>query len=593
MSKPVALFRYVAQATPLIRKFVIAIGIGLTLAALRLNILKETVGKGTASSYWASWTTRLLLLALIASCAGFLIANVMREEGDRFLAAVSGLGAILLGFFLFIPVAIGFGHLGELALGPKFGVAGGALIVLGALPARALGSWQRSRERRHLPLYVTWLLAIAGPVLVIASLGRVTSIYSISVITSPSSSGIGAHYPRYWDSVGLSGGHALGIFMLLVAIVAIATALGDAVLKAPVLGRWALGASLLLVGLAIFYPLGYLVGFVSISVITTGAGLAFEGGLLAAAAALIAVSAERGAIDLRELAIPRALAVSGIGLALAGTWANVWGAQGSSFWVDGTAAGFPFLLVVVSGALVAISLAFRRRWALLSVSVLGWLLAGYFATTLIQAAPDQLGALGPATWLGMSGGVLMGLSTVSLRRMAAWKLRSPSMTLRRFAPWLATAIGTGILLGSLWLAAEAQPAGAKVSDTYWNSAGDHSLGIVMLVLGVSTIVALLGVLITRLSVLKIWTLAASLALLGIALFIPVSEAFHHFGTLRSGAWLALVGSLLAGAGAVGMMPEQLLAQTESGEAEEAASPRARTPLKGKKHRVPEMRWGRK
>ena len=44
MSKPVALFRYVAQATPLIRKFVIAIGIGLTLAALRLNILKETVG---------------------------------------------------------------------------------------------------------------------------------------------------------------------------------------------------------------------------------------------------------------------------------------------------------------------------------------------------------------------------------------------------------------------------------------------------------------------------------------------------------------------------------------------------------------------
>ena len=115
----------------------------------------------------------------------------------------------------------------------------------------------------------------------------------------------------------------------------------------------------------------------------------------------------------------------------------------------------------------------------------------------------------------------------------------------------------------------------------------------MLVLGVSTIVALLGVLITRLSVLKTWTLAASLALLGIALFIPVSEAFHHLGTLRSGAWLALVGSLLAGAGAVWMMPEQLLAQAESDDAEEAASPRARTPLKGKKHRVPEMRRGRK
>jgi hypothetical protein len=251
----------------------------------------------------------------------------------------------------------------------------------------------------------------------------------------------------------------------------------------------------------------------------------------------------------------------------------------------------PFLLVFVSGALVAISLAFRRRWALLSVSALGWLLAGYFGTTLIQAAPDQLGTLGPATWLGMSGGVLMGLSTVSLRRMAAWKLRSPSMTLRRFVPWLATAIGTGILLVSLWLAAEAQPSGVKVSDTYWNSAGDHSLGIVMLVLGVSTLVALLGVLITRLAVLKTWTLAASLALLGIALFIPASEAFHHLGTLRSGAWLALVGSLLASAGAIAMTPEQLLAQAESEEAEKAASPRARTPLKGKKQRVPEMRRG--
>lgn len=589
MPKTAPLIRTVAQATPLIRKFVVAIGIGLTLAALRLDILKATRGLG--SSYWTSWTTRVLLLALIAACAGLLIANVMREEGDRFLAAVSGLGAILLGFFLFIPVAIGFGHLGELALGPKFGVAGSALIVLGAVPVRALGSWQRSRERRHLPLNVTWLLAVAGPVLVILSLGRDTSVSSISVVTSPSTSLIGPHYPHYWDSVGLSGGHALGVFMLVVAIVAIAMALGDAVLKAPVLGRWALGASLLLVGLTIFYPLGYLVGFVTISVISTGVGLAFEGGLLAAAAALVAVSAERGAIDLRELAIPRVLAVSGIGLALAGTWANVWGAQGSSFWVDGTTAGLPFLLVVVSGALVAISLAFRRRWALLSVSILGWLLAGYFGTTLIQAAPDQLGTLGPATWLGMSGGVLMGLSTVSLRRMAAWKLRSPSMTLRRFVPWLATAIGTGILLVSLWLAAEAQPSGAKVSDTYWNSAGDHSLGIVMLVLGVSTLVALLGVLITRLAVLKTWTLAASLALLGITLFIPVSEAFHHLGTLRSGAWLALVGSLLASAGAVAMTPEQLLAQAESEEAERAASPRARTPLKGKKQRVPEMRRG--
>jgi len=588
MPKTAPLIRTVTQAIPLIRKFVVAIGIGLTLAALRLDILKAT--KGLGSSYWTSWTTRLLLLALIAACAGLLIANVMREEGDRFLASVSGLGAILLGFFLFIPVAIGFGHLNELALGPKFGVAGSALIVLGALPVRALGSWQRSRERRHLPLFVTWLLAAAGSALVIVSLGQHTSVNSVTVATSPETIGIGAHNPHYWDSVGLSGGHALGILMLAVAIIAIAMALGDAVLKAPVLGRWALGASLLLVGLSIFYPLGYLVGFVNIGALSTGIGLAFEGSVLAAAAALAAVSAERGAIDLRVSAMPGLFVVSGIGLALAGTWANVFSEQGSSFWTDGTTGGFPFLLLVVSGALVAISLAFRRRWALPSVSILGWLLAGYFGTTVIQAAPDQLGTLGPATWLGMIGGALMGLSVISLRSKAAWKRCLPGMTPRRFVIWLATAIGAGILLVSLWLTAEAQSSGTKVSQTYWNSAGDHSLGIVMLVLGASAIVALLGVLITRLSVLSTWALAASLALLGISLFIPVSQAFHHLGPLRSGAWLALVGSLIASAGAVALTLPELLRQTESGEdAGKAASPRARPPLKGKAPRVPETR----
>ncbi len=581
------------QTVALVRKFAIAIGIGLTLASLRLNILKATMVSSASSTYWSSWTTRLLLLALIAACAGLLIANVMRDEGDRFLASVSGLGAILLGFFLFIPVATGFGHLGDLAPGPKFGVAGGALIVLGALPVRALGSWRRSRERRNLPLYVTWLLAVVGAALVIVSLWLWTSANSVAVVTSPSNMGIGPRFPRYWSSVGLTGGHALGIFMLAVAIVAIAAAVGDAVLRAPVLGRWALGASLLLLGLAIYYPLGYLVGFVSISTISTGAGLAIEGGVLAAAAALIAVSAERRVIDLRELPLPRLLAVGGIVLALAGTWANVWGSQGSSLWVDGTTGGLPLLLVVVAGALVAINLAFRSSWSLPSVSVLGWLLAGYFGTTVIQAAPDQLGTLGPATWLGVSGGVLMGLSALSLHSLAAWKRRSPSMTLRRFAPWLATGIGAGILLASLWLTAEAQSSGAKASETYWNSAGDHSLGIAMLVLGASAIVALLGVLITRLSVLSIWALAASLALLGISLFIPVSEAFHHLGTLRSGAWLALAGSLIASAGAVVLTLPELLRQAEpSEEPGKVPSPRSRLPLKGKKPRVPETRRAR-
>jgi hypothetical protein len=577
------------QTVALIRKFVVAIGIGLTLAALRLDILAETVGLGGGLSYWTSWTTRLILLALIAGCAGLLIANVIREEeSDRFLAAISGLGMILLGFFLFIPVAIGLGHVSELALGPKFGVAGSALIVLGALPLRALGSWQRSRERRSLPFYVTWSIAVIGSALVIVSLWRETAANPITNTAGGRSLGINASFPHYWSSVGLSGGHALGIFMLVVAIAAIVMALGDAVLKIPALGKCALGASLLLLGVAIYYPWGYLVGFLNISALSTGAGLAIEGGLLATAAALTAVSAERGAMDLRGLEIPRLLVVSGIGLALAGTWTNVSGAQGTSLWVDGTTAAFPFLLVAISGALVAISFAYKRSWAPAWASILGWVLAGYFGTYVVEAAPNNLGTLGPAAWLGLSGGVLMGLSAVSLRSVAAWKRRLPSITLRRLIPWLATGIGSGIVLGSLWLTTLAQ-SGTQAAETYWGSAS--SLGVLMLVLGASTIAALLAVLVTRLSALNMWVLAASLALLGIALFIPVAEAFKHLGDLRSGAWLALVGSLLASAGAVAMTLTEL-AEEESEEDGKTGRSRTRPPLKGKKSRVPEMRRAR-
>jgi hypothetical protein len=88
-------------------------------------------------------------------------------------------------------------------------------------------------------------------------------------------------------------------------------------------------------------------------------------------------------------------------------------------------------------------------------------------------------------------------------------------------------------------------------------------------------------------------LATALILLGITLFLPVSEAFNHLGSLRSGAWLALVGALAAAGGGVALArPDQLLEQTELEQAEEAAPAHARAALKGKKHRVPEMRRGK-
>jgi hypothetical protein len=584
MPNAVAPNRSVAQAMPLIRKFAVAIGIGLTMAALRFDILKQLEDVG--ANYWTDWTTRSLLVTLIAICTGLLVTAVLLEN-DRFLASVSGFGAILLGFFLFVPIAIGPDHLGDLALGPKLAIAGSVLIVLGAFPAQALFSWHRSHGRSGRSLYVTWLAAAVGAGLVIVSLGRQIASAKIS---GPNSVGVTGELPRYWTSAAFTGRHSLGIVMLALAILVIALAIGAALLKVPLLGEWALAVSLLLLGLALYYPFS----LASVSALSIGGGLGLEGAALASVASLAAVAVERGTVSARALNLRRLVAVLGIGLALAGTWTDLWGLPGTLWAEDGTLAGFPTILAILAGVLVLVSLAYQYKWLLPSVGVIGWILLGYFGYYLGWVVP-KTNLLGPAAWLGAAGGALIGLSAVSLYSRASWRRHLSAEPPKRLVPWLVTAAGTALALVSLWLSTEpAQESGKKlVHLSYWNSAGDHSLGIVMLVLGALTLVALLAVLATRYAPLHTLILATSLILLGITLFLPVSEAFNHLGSLRSGAWLALVGALAAAGGGVALArPDQLLEQTELEQAEEAAPAHARAALKGKKHRVPEMRRGK-
>lgn len=584
MSKLVALFRSLAQVIPM-REFTVAIGIGLTMSALRFDILKQLQNVG--KNYWTEWTTRTLLVTLIVVCIALLGATVLLED-ERYLAYVSGIGAILLGFFLFVPVAIGASHWDELVLGPKLAIAGSALIALGALPTQALFSWKRSRGRASLPLYLTWLAAAVGSGLVIVSLGRRISSSSIA---GPNSVGLTGKLPRYWTSAAFTGDHALGVLMLSLAILVIVLALGDALLRAPVLGKWALAASLPLLGLALYYPFTIL----NISTLSIGGGLGLEGAALASVAALAAVAVEHGAVDSKVLNVPRLASVAGIGLVLSATWTELWKALPGTIWgEDGTFAGFPVLLAAIALALVVLSLAFAEKWLLPAVGIIGWIVLGYFGYELALVAP-KTDLLGPAIWLGVAGGALMGLSALSLYTRSAWRRRLTSVTSSRI-PLLATAAGTGLALISLWLdteKAQTTKADTVVHFSYWNSiGGDHSLGIVMLVLAVLTLAALLALLLLRFSALYALVLAASLALLGISLFLPVSEAFNHLGTLRAGSWLALVGSLAASAGAVALwLPDHQLAQEAPEEVEDTTPKRARTTPKGKK-RVPEMRRGK-
>jgi hypothetical protein len=596
MQKKIVLTHTLAQAMPLVRKFVVAIGIGLTLSSIRFDIWK--IRQGVGQNYWSSWTTRVLLIGLVAICGLLLIANVWREERERFMASISGLGAILLGYFLFVPVADG--GFGNLLIGPKLSVAGSALIVLGALPVRSLRSRQRPRKRAPIALSLTWLLAVIGPALAIVALERDASVLPI---TSPSNVLMIGPHPTYWKSVGLSGGHALGILMLALAALAIVLAVADVALRAPVLGRWALGASLVLFGTSLWYP----VSLADLSTIGTGGGLALEGSLLAVSAGLVAVSVERGALALTALDLRRLAAVAGIGLALAGVWTNIWRQAGSSFWTDGTAGGAPFILVVAAAVLLALGFVYRRKLVSAIASVIGWALAGYFAFYIAERAPNYLGSLGPATWLGLAGGVLLGLSTVSPRAIAGWRRRTSPLTPRRLAAWLATGVGTAVVLGSLWFDLEAPTtykqlyaavfgtnAPAKAKDkvihlSYWNCETGHSLGIVMIVLGGITLVALVGTLITKLSILRAWAVAASLALFGISLYIPASEAFHHLGVLRDGAWMAFAGSLVAIVGAVTLALSDLPSEESVEEEPEKTPKTARAPHRGRGRRVPETR----
>jgi hypothetical protein len=609
MQKTVALTRRVVQALPLIRKFVVAIGIGLVLASLRFDIW--TIRQNLGVNYWSSTRAQVLLLALVALCSVLLIANVWLEEEERFMPSIGALGAILLGFFL-VPVISDWE---DMLIGPKLGVAGAALIALGGLPAQSFRFRERSLKRPALPVLLAWLLTAIGAALTIVALPRAASSFPLA---GPNSSGLFGPFPTYWKSVGfVSGGHALGICMLVVAVAAIVAAIGGVVLKIPALGRWALGASLLLLGLALWYP-AYGIGR-DLSALATGSGLALEGSLLAVAAALVARAVERGALTPEVLDLRLLVAVVGIGLALAGLWTNVFSQfTASSFWTDGTASSLMLVLVAAAGALVALGLAYRRtRLAMIIVSAIGWLLAGLFGWYVANRAPDHLNGLDLAPWLGLAGGVLMGVSSVipGTLKHRRWR-RSAGPTPRRLAVSLITGVGAALAAVSLWLDAEptetteslftaafgqSLPKGVEnqtFHSSYWSTPAptrtgivgtDHSLGIVMLVLAVLALVALVATLISRLSALRAWVLAASLALLGIALFVPAEEAFHHFGSLRIGAWLVLVGALIASAGAVFLALSDLPPEDAKEESKAAREKRSRAPRTGRQRRVPETR----
>lgn len=567
-----------------IKLLVTAVGFGLALAAL----LSDTVKSGFDLSYGHDHTTAGFLILLIALGLCSLLVYVFIED-ERYLTATGAVGAITLGYFLFIPLTIGPNKWpSELDYGGWFGLVAGVLMTVGAAPTKQLFNWRRSPSRPHRSVYAAWLVGLVGLALAIVSI-----FLPLTSIAQTNDLGQIVHL-TYWDSLLVHfGRHFLPGTMLFLAFAAVVCTLGAALLRRNSLGVWAIGSSLILLGILVWYPVT--LAFNHLRFVRSGVGIGLGAGLLAAGSLTVAALVQRGSIKLDRRVLRLAIAAAGAVAALTASWMQLYAASPGSLWVSGMLGDAVLLLAFVVIVLVSLDLVLGWRWSLLVAGGLGWLLAGYYANNIATALNGHLSTLDAASWVGLAGGVVLALSTLSLRPLLFWRESRPASDRSHLAAWLAIGVGLALAVVGLFLPREPIPPGFKaVGHSYWNFLGNHSLGIVMLVLALSALVSAAVAARTRFPVAVTWTFAGTLALFGLSLYTPASEAFAHLGALRSGAWLALAGSLIAAAGATAIA---LMEQPPRQEASvvEAAPAHVGTPAKTRrtaKGRVPGMRTGK-
>jgi len=233
-----------------------AVGVGLAIAAIWIDVLEGT-------TYWSDGTTGVFLLVLAALAALGLAAGYAGRPRN---GAVFAAGAVLLGFYGWIPVALAFNDWDQTRAGAWLGVAGAALIVIGAGSA-----YLASGGASDTPA------GLAGPSLA-AGLGIALVFPGIFIDSLAGTS--------YWSNPGL--GHSLGIVLLILVI---ASGLAWA---AAVTGRRARGLdqalTLVLLGLLAVYPVG--AAFGDFGSLDAGAWIAFAGAILAAGGTWAARGAE-------------------------------------------------------------------------------------------------------------------------------------------------------------------------------------------------------------------------------------------------------------------------------------------------------------
>jgi hypothetical protein len=231
---------------------------------------------------------------------------------------------------------------------------------------------------------------------------------------------------------------------------------------------------------------------------------------------------------LRKLA--SAVAAAGVVLAFVAIW--VGNLPGESYWsTDGTTGAFCLLLAALSALLFVAGIADRSNGPM---AALGALMLGYFVFTPALLGYDSWDQAEAGLWLAVAAGALIVIGAGGPYLVDAPKSTPPRLS----RATLTAALGIVLVFPGLFLDF------AQGGRSYWDVRGE--IGIVILVVAIASALAwaatVAGVRTRGLDQ------ALTLALFGLVLFVPVQFAWDHFGSLDSGAWLALAGGILAAGG---------------------------------------------
>jgi hypothetical protein len=238
-----------------IGEIVAAVGVVLGLMALWTAAIKTKYTGGVTVKYADDGTVEIVGIVILGLAACCLIASFLGKADLDLVAAVAGAAAF--GFLLYQPANLGFKHFGWLGTGAWLGVCAG-LIPLGAGAAHL---WQKRSNAKAAGLNLGIVAAAIGLVLIVAGIWMKVSDGSDV---------------KYWDLS--QSGHALGLLLLLLAIVsAVLIAAGVNSRKAE-LADLALIVSGILAGVAV--AKGIHDAFGSFGNMGSGAWSLFIGGLL-------------------------------------------------------------------------------------------------------------------------------------------------------------------------------------------------------------------------------------------------------------------------------------------------------------------------